>query len=344
MRLTSLPTREASDSSGTIAAMVAEESVGAHLALGDDEFLRARASADVVAAARRADPSIEVQEITASGSDPGQLGEMLGLSLFAQSRLVLIEGTQDATKDFAEAVAQAVEAIDRDLLLVLTHSGGARNKALVDRVKRSGATFHDCAKLIRQEDRLRFIRREAERSGGSISAAATAAILDAVGNDLRELSAATGQLVFDAGGQIEVDDVARYHRGRAEITGFSVAERALVGDLPAALEALRWALDQGVAAVLIADALADGVRTAARVVSVGRGDPYDLARTLGLPPWKVKRAQHQARGWKVTGLHQALQIVAKVNADVKGVAASADYALESAVRQLIAAKQGSAVS
>lgn len=344
MRLTSLPTREASDSGGTIAAMVAEESVGAHLALGDDEFLRARASADVVAAARRADPSIEVQEITASGSDPGQLGEMLGLSLFAQSRLVLIEGTQDATKDFAEAVAQAVEAIDRDLLLVLTHSGGARNKALVDRVKRSGATIHDCAKLIRQEDRLRFIRREAERSGGSISAAATAAILDAVGNDLRELSAATGQLVFDAGGQIEVDDVARYHRGRAEITGFSVAERALVGDLPAALEALRWALDQGVAAVLIADALADGVRTAARVVSVGRGDPYDLARTLGLPPWKVKRAQHQARGWKVTGLHQALQIVAKVNADVKGVAASADYALESAVRQLIAAKQGSAVS
>jgi DNA polymerase-3 subunit delta len=268
---------------------------------------------------------------------------MLGLSLFAQSRLVLIDGAQEATKDFTEAVAQAVESRDHDLLLVLTHNGGARNKALIERVKRAGATIHDCAKLTRHEDRLRFIRREAERAGGSISAAATAAILDAVGNDLRELSAATGQLVFDAGGQIDVEDVARYYRGRAEITGFSVAERALVGDLPAALEALRWALDQGVAAVLIADALADGVRTAARVVSVGRGDPYDLARTLGLPPWKVKRAQQQARGWRVTALHQALQIVAKVNADVKGVAASADYALESAVRQLISAKDGGPV-
>lgn len=323
--------------------MGAEQSVGAHLALGDDEFLRARSSADLIAAARKADPSIEVQEISASGSDPGHLADMLGLSLFAQSRLVLIDGAQEATKDFAEAVAQAVESRDHDLLLVLTHNGGARNKALIERVKRAGATIHDCAKLTRHEDRLRFIRREAERAGGSISAAATAAILDAVGNDLRELSAATGQLVFDAGGQIDVEDVARYYRGRAEITGFSVAERALVGDLPAALEALRWALDQGVAAVLIADALADGVRTAARVVSVGRGDPYDLARTLGLPPWKVKRAQQQARGWRVTALHQALQIVAKVNADVKGVAASADYALESAVRHLISAKDGGPV-
>jgi len=322
--------------------MVAEQFAATHLALGDDEFLRARTTADLVTAARQADPSIEVQEISAAGSDPGQLAEVLGLSLFAQRRLVLIEGTQEATKDFAEAVAQAVEVRDEDLLLVLAHTGAARNKPLVDRVKKTGASVHDCAKLTRHEDRLRFIRREAERAGGSISAAAAAAMLDAVGNDLRELSAATGQLVFDAGGQIEVDDVARYHRGRAEISGFSVAERALVGDLPAALEALRWALDQGVAAVLIADALADGVRTAARVVSVGRGDPYDLARTLGLPPWKVKRAQQQARGWKVTGLHEALQIVAKVNADVKGVAASADYALESAVRQLISAKQGSA--
>lgn len=324
--------------------MAADQLARTHLALGDDEFLRARTSAEIIAAARKADPSIEVREIGASGSDPGHLVDVLGLSLFAQDCLVLIEGTEDATKDFAEAVAQAVESVGHDVVLVLTHTGGARNKALIDRVKKAGAAIHDCAKLTRHEDRLRFVRRAAERAGGGISAAATAAMLDAVGNDLRELAAATGQLVFDVGGQIEVDDVARYHRGRAEITGFSVAERALVGDLPAALEALRWALDQGVAPVLIADALADGVRTAARVVSVGRGDPYDLARTLGLPPWKVKRAQQQARGWQVSGLHEALQIVAKVNADVKGVAASADYALEHAIGQLVCAKQGRVVS
>jgi len=335
---------DASDPDGTMPDVVAEDFVRAHLALGEDEFLRARSCADIVAAARQADSTIDVQEINAAGSDPGQLAEMLGLSLFAERRLILVEGTHEASKDFAEAIAQAVEARDRDLVLVLTHSGGLRNKALVDRLKKAGITVHDCAKLRWPEDRLRFIRREAERAGGSISAAAAEAMLDAVGNDLRELSAATGQLVFDAGGQIDVDDVVRYHRGRPEMTGFSVADRTLAGNLPAALEALRWALDQGVAAVLIADALASGVRTLARVLSVGRGDPYDLARTLGLSPGIVKRAQQQARGWRVTGVHEALQIVAAVNADVKGAAASADYSLESAVRQLVVAKQGGAVS
>ncbi|MDQ3734305.1 MAG: DNA polymerase III subunit delta [Actinomycetota bacterium] len=334
----------ASDPDGTMHDVAAEESVRAHLVIGEDEFLRARSCADIVVAAKKVDPSIDVQEISAAGSDPGHLAEMLGLSLFAERRLVLVEGTHEANKDFAEALAQAAEAGESDLVLVLTHVGGLRNKPLVDRLKKAGAKVHDCAKLRWPEDRLRFIRREAERAGGSISGPAAEAMLDAVGNDLRELSAATAQLVFDVGGQVDVDDVARYHRGRPEMTGFSVADRTLAGNLPAALEALRWALDQGVAAVLIADALASGVRTLARVLSVGRGDPYDLARTLGLSPGIVKRAQQQARGWRVTGLHEALQIVATVNADVKGVAASADYALESAVRQLIAARQDSAAS
>lgn len=255
-----------------------------------------------------------------------------------------LDDVQDCAKDLAEAIGHVVRDGEADLTLVLVHSGGARNKALADLARKAGAEVHDCARLARHEDRVRFVRREAERVGGSISAAATAGLLDAVGNDLRDLSAATGQLVSDAGGRIEADDVARYHRGRAEISGFTVADRALAGDLSTALEALRWAQDRGVAPVLIADALAEGVRTVSRVVSVGRGEPGDLARRLGLPPWKVKKAQQQARGWQVSGLHEALQIVARVNADVKGVAASADYALENAVRQLVSAKAGMATA
>jgi DNA polymerase-3 subunit delta len=110
-----------------------------------------------------------------------------------------------------------------------------------------------------------------------------------------------GQLVADTGGRIDADTVARYHRGRAEVSGFTVADRAVLGDVPGALEALRWALAIGVAHVLVADALADGIRTIARVTGAGRGDAYQLAGTLGMPPWKVKRAQSQARGWSEPG-------------------------------------------
>jgi len=101
------------------------------------------------------------------------------------------------------------------------------------------------------------------------------------------------------------------------------------------MEALRWACDRGVPQVLLADALADSVHTIARVGSAGRGDPFVLAQQLGMPPWKVKKAQAQARGWNPTSIGTALRVVATLNADVKGGAADADYALEHALTQIL---------
>ena len=117
-----------------------------------------------------------------------------------------------------------------------------------------------------------------------------------------------------------------------------MADLAVVGDSARALEALRWALSVGVPQVVIADALADGVRSIAKVSAAGRGNPNELASRLGMPPWKVRRAQSQARGWSEPGLRRALGVAAELNADVKGVAASADYALERALRRLADAR------
>ena len=80
----------------------------------------------------------------------------------------------------------------------------------------------------------------------------------------------------DTGGTVDETAVRRYHRGRAEVTGFTVSDAVMAGDLPGALEALRWASSVGVAPVLIADALADGVRTVAKV-SGARGRQLLLA-------------------------------------------------------------------
>jgi DNA polymerase-3 subunit delta len=104
------------------------------------------------------------------------------------------------------------------------------------------------------------------------------------------------------------------------------------------LETLRWALSIGTPAVVVADAMADGVRSVARISAAGRGNTYQLAQRLGMPPWKVKRAQSQARGWTDRGLQQALQVVAELNADVKGAAVDAEYALERAVLRLAQAR------
>jgi DNA polymerase-3 subunit delta len=94
----------------------------------------------------------------------------------------------------------------------------------------------------------------------------------------------------------------------------------------------------GVPHVLVADALADAVRTIARVSAAGRGNPNQMAGELGMPPWKIRKAQGQSRGWGQDGLATAMRVVARLNAEVKGAAADADYALERAVTEVVAAK------
>jgi len=90
--------------------------------------------------------------------------------------------------------------------------------------------------------------------------------------------------------------------------------------------------------VPIADALADGVRTVSRVASAGRGNAYQLASSLGMPAWKIERAQKQSRGWTAESLAHAMTVAADCNAAVKGGSDDRGYALERALFDLIAAR------
>jgi DNA polymerase-3 subunit delta len=224
--------------------------------------------------------------------------------------------------------------------LVVTHAGGAKGRALADGLRRHGAEVVSAARLTRHRERVEFIQAEVRRLGGRCPDDAAEALLAAVGGDLRELAAACAQLVADTGGRLDAATVARYYRGRAEVSGFTVADAVMAGDVAGALEALRWALQIGVNPVPIADALADGVRTVGRVAAAGRGRPHQLASALGMPPWKVERAQRQARGWTPQGLVTAMRVAADVNAAVKGGAEDSAYALERAILELARARSG----
>jgi DNA polymerase III subunit delta len=84
---------------------------------------------------------------------------------------------------------------------------------------------------------------------------------------------------------------------------------------------------------VLADALAEAIHTIGRVGPLS-GDPYRLASQLGMPPWRVHKAQKQARYWSRDSVAIAMKVVAELNANVKGAVVDADYALESAVRQV----------
>ncbi|MEU8258211.1 DNA polymerase III subunit delta [Micromonospora inaquosa] len=311
------------------------------LVLGDEELLATRAVTEAVAKVRGVDPEVDVREYQASALTVGEIAEMLSPSLFGGRRLLILRSGQDARKDLVAALLAYAKNPDPDVQLLVLHLGGAKGKAFADGLRAAGATVVPAAKLKGHRDRVVFVRDEIRRAGGKCTDDAAEALIAAVGNDLRELAAACSQLIADTDGRISAETVSRYYRGRVEVTGFTVADATMVGDVPAALEALRWALHVGVDPVPIADALADGVRTVARVASAGRGSPYQLASSLGMPAWKIERAQRQGRGWTPEGLVRAMQVAAECNAAVKGGSDDRAYALERAVFSVAAARQGS---
>lgn len=317
---------------------MSERPASVHLVLGEEELLIERAVASVVSAVRAAAPdadAVPVDRRRAGDAGTAELAELLSPSLFAEDRVIVLESAAEAGKEAAGLITAAAGDPPEGVVLVVLHSGGGRAKAMVPALQKAGAVVHDCAKLTKAAERVEFVRAEFRSAGVRASGDVVQALLESVGSDLRELAAACSQLVADTGGKLDVGAVRRYYSGKAEVTGFDVAEFAVTGDRSAAMEALRWATDRGVAHVLLADALADSVHTIARVGSAGRGDPFALAQQLGMPPWKVKKAQAQARGWTPATIGAALQIVAGLNADVKGGAADSGYALEHALGRLL---------
>lgn len=308
---------------------------GLHLVLGDEELLVERAVAEVLRDARKRAGSadVPVDRLRAGEVSTSELAELLSPSLFAEERVVVLEAAAEAGKDAVTLIVTAAGDLPPGTMLVVVHSGGGRAKAMADQLKKLGAQVHPCAKITKAAERADFVRREFRALKAKVDDDTVTAILDAIGSDLRELSAACSQLVADTDGRIDVAAVRRYHSGKAEVKGFDIADKAVLGDVSGAAEALRWAMLSGEPHVVLADALAEAVHTIARVGPLS-GDPYRLAGELGMPPWRVQKAQKQSRRWSRDRVAQAIRVVAALNADVKGAAADADYALERAVRRV----------
>ncbi|WP_197506146.1 DNA polymerase III subunit delta [Mycobacterium sp. 852014-52144_SCH5372336] len=306
-----------------------------HLVLGDEELLVERAVAAVLRDVRKQAGvhDIPIDRLRAGEVSTSELAELLSPSLFAEERVVVLESAAEAGKDAAALIAESAADLPPGTMLVVVHSGGGRAKGLADQLKKLGARVHPCARITKAADRADFVRREFRALKVKVGEDTVTAVLDAIGSDIRELAAACSQLVTDTGGALDAEAVRRYHSGKAEVKGFDVADKAVVGDVAGAAEALRWAMMRGEPHVVLADALAEAVHTIARVRPLS-GDPYRLASELGMPPWRVQKAQKQARRWSHTTVAEAMRLVAALNADVKGAAADADYALEATVRRV----------
>lgn len=300
------------------------------LVTGKEEFLSERTVGSVRDAVRSHDPEAEIGEAAASDLTLATLGEMAAPSLFSTTRCVIVRGLENLPDESVDGLLDYAGAPADDVALVLVHGGGPKGSGVLTKLRKLPTVTEVKSEEVKRSELTGFVTSEFAGHGARIAGDAAAFLVTAVGQDLRSLAAAAHQLTNDFPGEpIDVDKVKRYFGGRAEATSFAVADAAFSGRREAALEELRWALDGGTATVLITSAMASSARSLARYLGAARGArDNDLARDLGVPPWKVKQVRDQSRAWTPDAIATALRAVATADADIKGQAHDASYTLE----------------
>lgn len=307
------------------------------LVFGPEGLIGERAAKERVSTALRERSQAQINRVEAAALDGNMLAEVTGGSLFATDSITVINDIGSLPTELTEAVLDAALNPPEELALILVHAGGVKGKGLLDKLKKSKIEVFEAAQ-VKPWEIAGFVFNEAKRRRMQMRQEAAQALVDAVGSDLRSLVGALDQLHSDTdGAEITESVVARYFAGRAEVSSFAVADAVLAGNANLALERLRWALSTGIAPVLVTAALASGLRGLGKFLDLRgqRMNDYDMARQIGVPPFKVKEMHRTSRGWTPRAVGQSIRLVSVADAQVKGAATDPGYALERMVLSVI---------
>lgn len=287
---------------------------------GPDEFLSDRGAADAVAAARQTDPDLEITEIDASASDASlRIAEAGSADLFG-TRHVLVLHNADAMS--AGVCQQALDSAT-DSPVIAHHRGGNRGPAILKELKKHAGATVACQAIKKGRALNDFVLAEFRRHGRRIAGDAMALLIEAVGTDLADLSAAASQLCADTDeNPISAATVTTYFRGVAEISGYQIADAVINRNTADVLRRLRQA-----------QVAADGARTGPAIVAAVASQlrqliafstcppgmsEADIAKAVSVPPWRIRSLRTQSRKWTTSQLAAGIVTMAALDAKVKG--------------------------
>jgi DNA polymerase-3 subunit delta len=303
-----------------------------YLLLGSEGALADRALTKLNAELK--EEKCEITTIAAPDAILGDISDALAPSLFSERRALIIKDLQDLPEESREEITRYLDAPDDLTTLIFVHKGGVKGKALLDAIKKAKPEIISCEPLKKEAEKEEFVKSLFLDSGRKATAGAIAALVAALGSDMRELQAAVSQICLDAQAGKTIDEaiVDKFHQGRIETTGFDVADATLDGNLPGALVALRSALETGTDPVMITSAIASNLRSLAKVSGVNRGvKSFEVAGELGMAPWQIDKARRQLAGWSPRSIAKAVQAIALADAQVKGASSDPIFALEKAL-------------
>ena len=298
-----------------------------YLILGSEAALADRALTKI--SAQLKEEKTEVTTISAADAIVGDISDALAPSLFSERRALIIKDLQDLPEESRDEITRYLPEPDATTTVVFIHKGGVKGKALLDAIKKVKPEIIACEPLKKDAEKEQFVRELFLDSGRKASPGAVAAIVGALGGDMRELQQAVSQIALDApAGVIDEKFIDEFHQGRVETTGFDVADATLDGNLPTALISLRSAIETGTDPVMVTSAIASALRSLAKVSGSATGaKSFELAGQLGMAPWQIDKARRQLQGWTPRALSKAVQAIALADAQVKGAATDPIYAL-----------------
>lgn len=294
-----------------------------------EDVIGEQASDRLVDLALERDPGTEITKLDAAAYTPGRLPMLASPSLFGEARMILVPNGEAMNDAFLKDALDYIGAPEGDVTFVVRHrTASARGKRLYDAISAAGFQRAQIPAIKRDSEKADLVKDQVRRRNRSMTAEAVQDLVDALGNDVRELLSAVHQLLDDVEGRIDEGVVHTYYAGRNEATPFAVADAVVAGRTGQAIALTRHAMSTGTAAVPIVAAIAMKLRAMGlHLASRGRAQPGEIA----LAPWQLNRARDDLRGWSQEGLAHAILAIAQADADVKGASRSPEFAVERAI-------------
>ncbi len=267
--------------------------------------------------------SIEVERVSASDYTSGQINNLAAPSLFAQPKLIIIEGVEKCSDDLiADGIAYLANP-EPEVTLILVHDGSSvRGKKLLEAIRASDKAAEIAVPKADAKFVQAFVAEEFQLVGKQIQPQAIRAIADAFGESLSEAAAACEQLIQDIEGTVTEEIVDQYYGGRVEVSIYKLMDSAWAGQKSQAIEYLRHTLSNGNDKVMLVSGIAKQVREVAKVYANRNATiPY-------LNSWQVDQRRKAGAGWSEEGMARIINACAEADAASKGASRDPEYVIE----------------
>lgn len=276
------------------------------LIVADDELLAEKELSAVLTGAGE----LDVQTFPPDGEVGDILGALRTSSMFAARRFVLVRGAESLTADSQRALVAYLEDPNPETTLVLV--AAKKQAKLAEAAKKAGRLIE--VSKGRRGDLFEWLRAEASERGLKVSGDALGALVQAVGEERRALSSALDELSLVAsGGRLTPSDVEETFRSHGDVKVFGFVDAVAGRDVPAALELLHRLTEQGESPQRLFWLLV----TQIRMMIKAEGPPREVAKALGLPPWRAEKLVRQSRAFSPEELSAAFQALAEADRKMK---------------------------